>query len=105
MTKAPFSIQRRKVPSGGLISKLTLNLVPRSPVPGGERPKMGRCTKTGFFSYKERGFEWNVLSRSQRTHSELVKPQFWTQVPRTRGYKAQIGTKWVGVLKLVSLHT
>ena len=35
----------------------------------------------------------------------LFNPEFGTQVPRTRGYKAQIGTKWVGVLKLVSLHT
>ena len=34
--------------------------------------KMCRCTKTGFSSYKESGFEWNDLSRSQRTHSILM---------------------------------
>ena len=54
---------------------------------------MGRCTKTGFSSYKESGFEWNVKSRSQRTHSKPVNPKFGTRVPRTRGDRPKLGKK------------
>ena len=105
VTKAPFSIQSRKAPSWWLISKLTQNLVPRSPVPGGKRPEMGGCIK--LVSHHKKRVDLNVIFYRVAKEHFLSKwtSDFGPRIPVPGGKRPKLGQKWVGVLRLVSHHT